>query len=159
MGASYSSSLLVGFRVSDILEIRQVKETIQKFDENTGKPYTKEIVKEVPFLFGKAIEQEPESPSEWLESLLGLSVSCTGNDAYDGGYGKNSGWSKYNLELFVVGKSISSSRPNGGWRGEEPISTFTLEDVQTAFAEAKKEFAKHGWDKKPQLHLISYCGY
>lgn len=82
MSTSYSADLIVGFPLSKVLQREEYAEEVTKYNEDTGKPYTKEITK-VRYIFnGEEVDIKEHyntytgafAPYHLIETKLGLEI-------------------------------------------------------------------------------------
>lgn len=87
MGMSARVSLVVGVRYSDVVKIKKTEEVETRYDEKTGKPYEKKIVKSQMF-FGNVLVNEDDhdglevfnpayNDSDKSDSIIGVEVCRT----------------------------------------------------------------------------------
>ena len=103
MGVDFSASVVVGIRLSDFCEVREVETTETRYNSRTGVPYEHKDSHKVVFILGVEVPNLPLNPDEheW-DKLLGLSVfDC--DDSYDK---RESG---SDLSLCVWGISVVGS--------------------------------------------------
>lgn len=139
MGVSVSAHLVVGVRLSDLVQMVREESVVTKFDQDTGKPYDRTVeIKKVKI--GSTIhEQLADYPEDLIKWPKGLALVKTGD------IGRRN-----NFDNVVVGVEVVEADD------EDPVQHVDEEDLRQAREKAKKFLKKVGWDDEVSLYLVQY---
>ncbi len=170
MGVSHRSCVVIGVRVSDVLQVKVRTKTETKYDPDSGKPFEKTTDEWVATLFGQdRVGLEP-NPDEWEHSKYakrpsvlpeGLKVFDTGNDARpdyaDRKAGGNPYVGYYDYTKHVIGVQLNA-RPAGVF-DDEPVWAAGFNDLALAFAQAQNMFREVGYHSLLKLFVVNSVSY
>lgn len=158
MSITVLAHVVAGFKLSDVVEIRNVVEKVQRFHEVTGVPYEKENRRRGVFVLGKEVPELELEPYEW-EKFLGMKVFTAGglSERWDYGPGRNR--TIYDLSKCAVGfevLSLNDAKPLGYI---DPIHGAAVKNVEALAAlcrlVAKLEVPEP--DLKPATLVVLYA--
>jgi hypothetical protein len=142
MSVSFSAKVAVGVKLGRVWDVRTITEEVQKFDQDTGKPYMATKSKKVTYFCGKPTEFEYSIHEH--EGDLGLDI-CVDNHEGD-------------EDEWILGKEVYSCKCDG-YRDEKSIREVKHEDIEAAKNEVAEKLAKHGYTGPIGVFLISYVSY
>ena len=170
MGASFSTDIVIGVRVADVLQVKTLTKTETKYDPDTGKPYEKKTDEWVATLFGQERPGLEANPEEWEHSPYvkrpsvlpeGFKTFDTGNDSSPDFPARfaASPYQGWDYTRHVVGVQLNG-KP--GFSGPSPpsIESLTWDELVLAFARVGKMFADLlGYHGPVKLFVVSRVSY
>jgi hypothetical protein len=133
MGADYSAYLVVGVMFEDVMEERLIKTEFKKFNEDTGKPYTK-VEENVKYFLGGI---EFVDRGELVEKVENFGLGF-----FYGDYEQKEDW--------ILGNKIAAIRDCG-------VVPINIDHI--VFNTVKEELIKIGINAEPKLFLVLDCSY
>lgn len=140
MGSAYSS-LIYGVPEKSLLKVEIVKSVVTKYDENTGAPYPKEVVRKRLMLCDQ--EVDIESYDEYDDGFW----TSRGLDAVSQG-------GEYGDPENIIGVSIG----DGSADGSDPTS-INPGQIEEAKLRVKNALDQLGYIGTPQLYLCTCYRY
>jgi hypothetical protein len=136
--------LMLGVELKEVLKHEVKIESVTRYDEMTGKPYTKNITTRYWTLFGKEIDptEDPNAyPEECLPKNIGLEIHSNGEEDCD-------------KRIYVVGLKAASVADcnSGGYRVEEVRVNWLDRRIQ----EAQNLFEEQGYKGDIKLFLLMH---
>ena len=159
---SASASLVMGWRLSELIEVRKV-EGPKKFSQDTGKPVSNPVDR--LFVLGKEVPDPDEiHPNEWADLIADMDIYSVG-DGSDNPHGD--GLRSYDLTKFVAGVRVAHVEADHDCNGantkvEDFDHTKYRSEALAKFAEVCESLGiKEVVAGKllPALYLICYQSY
>lgn len=148
MSVSFNATVVVGFRVSDVIKKTIVKTVVKKFDPDTGEP--KNIIrrKVKNTLWGVSVGSNPDEWSYASRKPLGIleMFSCGGEDMI--------------INDYVIGLAVTT-KPEQDESEDYDSGVFELapEAIESARSAVVKEATARGCEIAPKLYLVSSVSY
>lgn len=148
MGTTYTSSIVVGFRVSDVLNVVNTETVMKKFDPDTGMPYDVVKVDTTYTLFGVSVEPYPDDWEYVKEKPIGaMKVFSCGGDSKD-------------YCGYVIGLELTTDhrKPNRSYEFNQGVHEITQDAILSISSLVEKEAQSRGCNVTPKLYCVNYVG-
>jgi hypothetical protein len=139
MGVSVNATLVAGVRLSDLVSKVTETTTVTKYDQDTGKPYDKEIQVTKIKIGDRTFDQEAEYPEDLIKLPKGLDFETTGD------IGGRGDW-----DNVVVGAKVAEADD------DDPVVEVDLTALDKAINKATDLLKQVGWSDGVSVYLIQY---
>jgi hypothetical protein len=152
MSTTYDAHLLYGFRYEDVLKAKKVQEKVTRYNEETGKPYQKEILTgHQYFVFDREVTSEEfEQIADGFRENGGREPDNSYLDDYPDDapqrYGRH----------YKEDRDVSYPTYFAVSVAQEPVSG---SDFAAEVEKAKQEFRKLGWTGTPEPFYVAHLEF